>query len=246
MITPSSIDQAEIAKFEAMAAEWWDPNGKFRPLHRMNPLRLDYIADQIAAEFGRDRRSLRPFAGLEVLDIGCGGGLASEPMARLGATVTGADATEVNIAVARAHAARQGLEIDYRATTAEALLTTEARFDVVLALEIVEHVADPASFVATCRELLKPGGLLILTTLNRTGRSFAAAIVGAEWVLRWLPRGTHDWRRFITPEELAAHARAAGLAEADRRGMVFNPLTGGWSLSDRDLAVNYAMVTRRA
>mgnify|MGYP000904125689 FL=1 len=246
MITPSSIDQAEIAKFEAMAAEWWDPNGKFRPLHRMNPLRLDYIADQIAAEFGRDRRSLRPFAGLEVLDIGCGGGLASEPMARLGATVTGADATEVNIAVARAHAAQQGLEIDYRATTAEALLATDARFDVVLALEIVEHVADPASFVATCRELLKPGGLLILTTLNRTGRSFAAAIVGAEWVLRWLPRGTHDWRRFITPEELAAHARAAGLAEADRRGMVFNPLTGGWSLSDRDLAVNYAMVTRRA
>lgn len=246
MITPSSIDQAEIAKFEAMAAEWWDPNGKFRPLHRMNPLRLDYIADQIAAEFGRDRRSLRPFAGLEVLDIGCGGGLASEPMARLGATVTGADATEVNIAVARAHAAQQGLEIDYRATTAEALLATDARFDVVLALEIVEHVADPASFVATCRELLKPGGLLILTTLNRTGRSFAAAIVGAEWVLRWLPRGTHDWRRFITPEELAAHARAAGLAEADRRGMVFDPLTGGWSLSDRDLAVNYAMVTRRA
>jgi len=246
MITPSSIDQAEIAKFEAMAAEWWDPNGKFRPLHRMNPLRLDYIADQIAAEFGRDRRSLRPFAGLEVLDIGCGGGLASEPMARLGATVTGADATEVNIAVARAHAAQQGLEIDYRATTAEALLATDARFDVVLALEIVEHVADPASFVATCRELLKPGGLLILTTLNRTGRSFAAAIVGAEWVLRWLPRGTHDWRRFITPEELAAHAVAAGLAEADRRGMVFNPLTGGWSLSDRDLAVNYAMVTRRA
>ena len=246
MITPSSIDQAEIAKFEAMAAEWWDPNGKFRPLHRMNPLRLDYIADQIAAEFGRDRRSLRPFAGLEVLDIGCGGGLASEPMARLGATVTGADATEVNIAVARAHAAQQGLEIDYRATTAEALLATDARFDVVLALEIVEHVADPASFVATCRELLKPGGLLILTTLNRTGRSFAAAIVGAEWVLRWLPRGTHDWRRFITPEELAAHAVAAGLTEADRRGMVFNPLTGGWSLSDRDLAVNYAMVTRRA
>lgn len=246
MITPSSIDQAEIAKFEAMAAEWWDPNGKFRPLHRMNPLRLDYVADQIAAEFGRDRRSLLPFAGLEVLDIGCGGGLASEPMARLGADVVGADATEVNIAVARAHAAQQGLEIDYRATTAEALLATDARFDVVLALEIVEHVADPASFVATCRELLKPGGLLILTTLNRTGRSFAAAIVGAEWVLRWLPRGTHDWRRFITPEELAAHAVAAGLTEADRRGMVFNPLTGGWSLSDRDLAVNYAMVTRRA
>ena len=241
----TSIDPAEIAKFEAMAAEWWDPNGKFRPLHLMNPLRLDYIADQIAAEFGRDRRGLRPFDGLRVLDIGCGGGLVSEPMARLGAEVVGADATEVNIGVARAHADQQGLEIDYRATTAEALADAAEVFDVVLALEIVEHVADPAAFVATCQRLVRPGGLVIVSTLNRTARSFGAAILGAEWIMRWLPRGTHDWARFITPDELAAKAERAGLVVADRRGMVFNPITFGWRLSDRDLSVNYILTSRR-
>lgn len=241
----TSIDPAEIAKFEAMAAEWWDPHGKFRPLHLMNPLRLDYIADQIAAEFGRDRRGLRPFQRLRVLDIGCGGGLVSEPMARLGAEVVGADATEVNIGVARAHADQQGLEIDYRATTAEALADGGEVFDIVLALEIVEHVADPAAFVATCRRLVRPGGLVIVSTLNRTARSFGAAIVGAEWIMRWLPRGTHDWARFITPEELAAKAESAGLVVADRRGMIFNPITFGWRLSDRDLSVNYILTARR-
>ncbi|MGR3198159.1 MAG: bifunctional 2-polyprenyl-6-hydroxyphenol methylase/3-demethylubiquinol 3-O-methyltransferase UbiG [Paracoccus sp. (in: a-proteobacteria)] len=241
----TSIDPAEIAKFEAMAAEWWDPNGKFRPLHLMNPLRLDYIADQIAAEFGRDRRGLRPFDGLRVLDIGCGGGLVSEPMARLGAEVVGADATEVNIGVARAHADQQGLEIDYRATTAEALADAAEVFDVVLALEIVEHVADPAAFVATCQRLVRPGGLVIVSTLNRTARSFGAAILGAEWIMRWLPRGTHDWARFITPDELATKAERAGLVVADRRGMVFNPITFGWRLSDRDLSVNYILTARR-
>ncbi|MFC0202472.1 bifunctional 2-polyprenyl-6-hydroxyphenol methylase/3-demethylubiquinol 3-O-methyltransferase UbiG [Paracoccus rhizosphaerae] len=241
----TSIDPAEIAKFEAMAAEWWDLNGKFRPLHLMNPLRLDYIADQIAAEFGRDRRGLRPFEGLRVLDIGCGGGLVSEPMARLGAEVVGADATEVNIGVARAHADQQGLEIDYRATTAEALADAAEVFDVVLALEIVEHVADPAAFVATCQRLVRPGGLVIVSTLNRTARSFGAAILGAEWIMRWLPRGTHDWARFITPDELAAKAERAGLVVADRRGMVFNPITFGWRLSDRDLSVNYILTARR-
>ena len=246
MISPkTSIDPAEIAKFEAMAAEWWDPKGKFRPLHLMNPVRLDYIATQIAAEFGRDRRSLRPFDGLRVLDIGCGGGLVAEPMARLGADVVGADAAEGNIAVARVHAQGQGLAIDYRATTAEALVVEGQRFNVVLALEIVEHVADPGAFVATCRDLLRPGGLLILSTLNRTARSFGAAILGAEWILRWLPRGTHDWSRFITPEELAGMAAGAGLAVADRRGMVFNPISFGWSLSDRDLSVNYILTARR-
>lgn len=241
----TSIDPAEIAKFEAMAAEWWDPRGKFRPLHLMNPLRLDYVADQIAAEFGRDRSAPRPFAGLRVLDIGCGGGLVSEPMARLGAEVMGADATQVNISVAQAHADQQGLQIDYRATTAEALAEAGEGFDVVLALEIVEHVADPAAFIATCRELLRPGGLLIVSTLNRTARSFGAAILGAEWILRWLPRGTHDWSRFLTPDELAAKAEAAGLSVADRRGMIFNPIGFSWSLSDRDLSVNYILTARR-
>ncbi|WP_410217243.1 bifunctional 2-polyprenyl-6-hydroxyphenol methylase/3-demethylubiquinol 3-O-methyltransferase UbiG [Paracoccus sp. (in: a-proteobacteria)] len=241
----SSIDPAEIAKFEAMAAEWWDPNGKFRPLHLMNPLRLDYIADQIAAEFGRDRRNLRPFEGLRVLDIGCGGGLVAEPVARLGAQVVGADAAEGNIAVARVHADQQGLTVDYRATTAEALAEAGEAFDVVLALEIVEHVADPAAFVATCQGLVRPGGLVILSTLNRTMRSFGAAIIGAEWIMRWLPRGTHDWTRFITPDELSQKAESAGLMVVDRRGMVFNPVTFGWRLSDRDLSVNYILTARQ-
>ena len=237
----SSIDAAEVAKFEAMAAEWWDPKGKFKPLHMLNPVRLDYIAGQIAAEFARDRRSLRPFEGLRLLDIGCGGGLVSEPMARLGAAVTGADAAEGNIRIARLHAEQSGLKIDYRATTAEALLEAGERFDVVLALEIVEHVADPQAFVTTCARLLRPGGLLVASTLNRTPQSFAAAIVGAEWVMRWLPRGTHDWRRFIRPDDLAGMFAAAGVRVVDRAGMVFNPVTFGWSLSPRDLSVNYLM-----
>lgn len=240
-MTASSIDDAEVAKFRAMAAEWWDPAGKFKPLHMLNPVRLDYITGQITAEFARDRKSLRPFEGLRLLDIGCGGGLISEPMARLGAAVTGADAAAENIEVARLHAEQSGLAIDYRAVTAEALLAEGAQFDVVLALEIVEHVADPQQFLTTCARLLRPGGMLVASTLNRTPQSFAAAIVGAEWVMRWLPRGTHAWSRFIRPDELAGMFEAAGVRVVDRAGMVFNPLGWSWSLSRRDLAVNYLM-----
>ena len=239
-MTTDSRDPSEIAKFEAMAAEWWDPKGKFKPLHMINPIRLGYITTQIATEFGRDLKAPRPFEGLRLLDIGCGGGLLSEPMARLGAQVVGADAAPKNIEVARLHADQVGLEIDYRAETAEALLAAGESFDAVLAMEIVEHVAEPPAFVQACHDLLRPGGVLVMSTLNRTARSFAAAIVGAEWVMRWLPKGTHEWSRFITPEELAAMMQASGLKVVDRRGMVFNPLSWGWSLSDRDMSVNYA------
>ena len=241
----TTVDAAEVAKFEAMAAEWWDPAGKFRPLHLMNPCRLDYITSQISAEYGRDLTGPLPFAGLRILDIGCGGGLLSEPMARLGATVVGADAAPRNISVARIHAEQSGLTIDYRHTTAEALAAAGERFDVVLNMEVVEHVADPLAYLTACHDLLKPGGLMICSTLNRNAKSFALAIVGAEWVMRWLPKGTHDWQKFITPDELYALIRRAGLDPVDRKGMVFNPVSWRWSLSDRDLSVNYVTASIR-
>ncbi len=244
-ISHGSVDPAEIAKFEAMAAEWWDPNGKFKPLHMLNPCRLGYITDQIAAEFGRDLSAPRPFDGLRLLDIGCGGGLLSEPMARLGATVVGIDPAARNIPVAQIHAAQEGLEIDYRVTSAERLAEAGEQFDVVLNMEVIEHVPDPAAFLATSHALLKPGGLLINSTLNRNAKSFAMAIVGAEWVMRWLPRGTHEWRKFITPDELQAMQRAAGLEPVDRKGFVFNPVTWSWSISPRDLSVNYVTAAIR-
>ncbi|PZX41284.1 3-demethylubiquinone-9 3-methyltransferase [Roseinatronobacter thiooxidans] len=235
----STIDPSEIAKFEAMAAEWWDPNGKFKPLHMLNPCRLDYITRQIAAEFDRDLTQPAPFKGLRVLDIGCGGGLLSEPMARLGATVVGADAAEGNLPVARLHAAQQGLEIDYRHTTAEDLAESGAEFDVVLNMEVIEHVADPLAYLTACQNLLRPGGLMICSTLNRTAKSFAMAIVGAEYVMGWLPKGTHEWAKFITPDELYALIRNAGLVPVDRKGFVFDKLSWGWSISERDMSVNY-------
>ena len=235
----STIDPAEIAKFQAMAAEWWDPDGKFRPLHMLNPCRLDYICAQIATEFDRDQTTPAPFAGLRLLDIGCGGGLLSEPMARLGATVVGADAAEGNIPVARAHAEQSGLDIDYRHTTAEALAEAGEVFDVVLNMEVVEHVADPQGYLTACQRLLRPNGLMICSTLNRNPKSFMMAIVGAEHVMRWLPKGTHDWSKFITPDELCAMIEAAGLTPVDRKGFVFNPLGWSWRISDRDLSVNY-------
>ena len=237
----STVDPAEVAKFEAMAAEWWNPHGKFRPLHMMNPVRLGYITAQIAAEFGRDLKAPTPFAGLRILDIGCGGGLLSEPMARLGAQVLGADAAERNIPVARIHAAEQGLDIDYRHTTAEALAAAGEIFDGVLAMEIVEHVSDPQAFLATCQTLMKPGGLIVASTINRNPKSFMMAIVGAEWVMRWLPKGTHDWAKFITPAELEGFLRGAALDPVDGKGFVFNPVAWTWTISDRDLSVNYVM-----
>lgn len=241
----STVDAAEVAKFEAMAAEWWDPQGKFKPLHMLNPCRLDYITGQIAAEFGRDLSAPRPFEGLRILDIGCGGGLLSEPMARLGADVVGADAAERNIPVARVHAAQSGLEIDYRHTTAEALAEAGEVFDVVLNMEVVEHVADPLAYLRACHDLMRPGALMICSTINRNPRSFAMAIVGAEYVMRWLPKGTHEWRKFITPDELFALLREAGLDPVDRKGFVFNPLGWSWSISARDLGVNYVTASIR-
>ena len=235
----NTVDAGEIAKFEAMAAEWWDPRGKFKPLHMLNPCRLDYITRQIAAEFDRDLSTKRPFEGLRLLDIGCGGGLLCEPMARLGARVVGADAAERNIPVAQVHAEQSGLDIDYRHTTAEAMVADGEEFDVVLNMEVVEHVADPQAYLDACQRLLKTGGLHICSTINRNAKSFMMAIVGAEHVMRWLPKGTHEWQKFITPDELFAMIEAAGLNPVDRKGFVFNPISWTWSLSARDLSVNY-------
>ena len=241
----TTVDASEVAKFEAMAAEWWDPNGKFKPLHMLNPCRLDYITGQIAAEFGRDLSDARPFDGLRLLDIGCGGGLLSEPMARLGATVVGADAAERNLPVARIHAEQSGLDIDYRHTTAEALAEAGEQFDVVLNMEVVEHVADPQAYLNACHALLKPGGLHLCSTINRNPKSYAVAILGAEVVMRWLPRGTHEWSKFITPDELVTLLETAGLRPVDKKGFVFNPILWSWSISDRDMSVNYVTASLR-
>jgi 2-polyprenyl-6-hydroxyphenyl methylase/3-demethylubiquinone-9 3-methyltransferase len=241
----TTVDADEVAKFERMAAEWWNPNGKFKPLHMLNPCRLDYITAQIAAEFGRDLTQPRPFAGLRILDIGCGGGLLSEPMARLGADVVGADAAARNIPVARLHAEQSGLTIDYRHTTAEDMAAAGEQFDAVLNMEVVEHVSDPLAYLTACQRLLKPGGLMVCSTINRNPKSFAMAIVGAEYVMRWLPKGTHDWKKFITPDELFDLVRQAGLTPVDRKGFVFNPVSWSWRISDRDLSVNYVTASTK-
>ncbi|MEP3673810.1 bifunctional 2-polyprenyl-6-hydroxyphenol methylase/3-demethylubiquinol 3-O-methyltransferase UbiG [Sulfitobacter sp.] len=235
----STVDDQEVAKFEAMAAEWWDTEGKFKPLHMLNPCRLDYITTQIAGEFDRDLTATAPFEGLRILDIGCGGGLLSEPMARLGATVVGADAAAGNIPVAQIHAEQSGLTIDYRHTTAEALAEAGEQFDVVLNMEVVEHVASPISYLTACQQLLRPGGLHVCSTLNRNPKSYFVAIIGAEHVMRWLPKGTHEWSKFITPDELYTLLEESGLTPVDRKGFVFNPLLWSWSLSAKDLSVNY-------
>jgi 2-polyprenyl-6-hydroxyphenyl methylase/3-demethylubiquinone-9 3-methyltransferase len=241
----TTVDPAEIAKFEAMAADWWDPTGKFKPLHMLNPTRLDYITRQIAAEFDRDLTAKSPFAGLRLLDIGCGGGLLCEPMARLGADVVGADAAARNIPVAQVHAAQSGLGIDYRHTTAEDMAAAGEQFDVVLNMEVVEHVADPLGYLTACQQLLRRGGLMVTSTLNRNPKSYLMGIIGAEYVMRWLPKGTHDWRKFLTPDELFDLITRAGLEPLDRKGFAFNPVAWSFSISDTDLSVNYVTASRK-
>jgi len=239
--TDGTVDPAEIERFSRIADEWWDPNGKFAPLHRLNPVRIAYIRDRVAAHWQRDALNGEPLKGLSLLDIGCGGGLISEPMTRLGASVTGVDASARNIATASVHAARQDLAIDYREGTAEALAESGAQFDVVLALEIVEHVADVDLFLRSCGRLVKPGGLLFLSTLNRTAKAWVLAIAGAEYVLGWLPRGTHDWKKFLKPSEVARGLRAGGIEPQEIVGVVYAPLSRKWSLNRNDLDVNYML-----
>jgi 2-polyprenyl-6-hydroxyphenyl methylase/3-demethylubiquinone-9 3-methyltransferase len=239
-----TVDQSEVERFSRLAATWWNPRGPMAVLHKFNPVRLAYVRDHAAERFGRDRKSIDCLAGLRILDIGCGGGVLSEPLARLGAQVVGADPAQDNVGVARAHAEESGLAIDYRATTAEELAAAGERFDIVLAMEVVEHVADVPLFVGSCAAMVKPGGLLIMATLNRTMKSFALAIVGAEYVLRWLPRGTHRWDKFITPVELETAIEATGLRVTGERGVIYHPLADRWQLSS-DMDVNYMLVAMR-
>ncbi len=234
-----SVDRAEIARFAALAEEWWNPRGKFKPLHKLNPVRLAFIRDSVAGHFGRDPLAERPLDGLRLVDVGSGGGLLAEPMARLGARVIGLDAAAENIRVADAHAREGGLDIDYRLTTAEALADTGQRFDVVLTMEVVEHVADRDGFLDACCRLVRPGGAMAIATLNRTAKAFALAIVGAEYVLRWVPVGSHRWSKFVRPSEIAAALRAGGLDMAELTGVVYNPISDRWHLAPRDLDVNY-------
>jgi 2-polyprenyl-6-hydroxyphenyl methylase/3-demethylubiquinone-9 3-methyltransferase len=239
-----SVDQAEIAKFTRLAAEWWDPNGRFRPLHQFNPVRLKFIRALAAGHFGRDEKILKPFLGLSLLDIGCGGGLLCEPMARMGFTVLGADASQKNVGTAAAHAADSGLTLEYRAATAEALAEEGAAFDVVLNMEVVEHVADLPAFLRACARLVKPGGFMLVATLNKTLKSLALAKIGAEYVLRWLPAGTHDWNRFVKPVELEILLEDAGLTVTRLQGVAFDPLRWEWKLSS-DTDVNYMMMAQK-
>ena len=235
-----TVDREEIARFSRIAKAWWEPEGEFRALHKLNPVRLAFIRDHLARHFGRNVGAVRPFSGLRLLDIGCGGGLVSEPLARLGFSVTGIDAGEEMLEVARGHAAASGVAVDYRRTTAEDLAAEGARYDAVLALEVVEHVADPALFLAAAARLVAPGGAFIAATINRTPKAFLFAILGAEYLLRWLPRGTHHWDKFLRPSELAAGLRPHGLAVREMRGLVYQPLADRWALA-ANLDVNYLL-----
>lgn len=240
----TTIDAAEVERFSRMAAEWWDPGGKFKPLHKFNPVRLAYIKDKVSDHFGRDAGTTDTFSGLRVLDVGCGGGLLCEPMARLGADVVGVDPSITNINVATLHTGQSGLDIDYRATSAEALAADGETFDVILNMEVVEHVADVPLFLAQCARMLRPGGLMFVATINRTLKAWGLAIIGAEHVLRWLPRGTHQYEKLVRPEEIRAPLSGEGLAILETRGVFYNLLRDQWQLSD-DTDVNYMMLAER-
>ncbi|XAZ23094.1 bifunctional 2-polyprenyl-6-hydroxyphenol methylase/3-demethylubiquinol 3-O-methyltransferase UbiG [Sinorhizobium sp. B11] len=240
----TTIDQSEVDRFSAMAAEWWSPTGKFKPLHKFNPVRLAYIRDRAAENFSRNPKSAKPLEGLRVLDIGCGGGLLSEPVARMGAEVVGADPSEKNIGIASTHAKASGVTVDYRAVTAEQLAEAGEAFDIVLNMEVVEHVADVELFMNTCAGMVRPGGLMFVATINRTMKAAALAIFAAENVLRWLPRGTHQYEKLVRPEELEKPLVANGLEIIDRTGVFFNPLANQWKLS-KDMDVNYMLLAKR-
>lgn len=241
----ASVDPAEIARFSAMAATWWDPDGPFRPLHKLNPTRIAYARDSLCRNFNRSTTDPQPLAGLRILDIGCGGGLLSEPMARLGAKMVGADASEENIKTAQTHADQMGIAIDYRAVTAEELAETGEKFDAILNMEVIEHVAHIPSFLNACHALLKDEGCMVMSTLNRTAKSWVMAIAGAEYILRWLPRGTHDWHKFLKPSELARALNHCAFETTDLKGMVYHPFSGEWSLDDRDFSVNYLVLAQK-
>lgn len=244
MSAKTTINQAEVDKFSAMAAEWWDPSGKFRPLHKFNPVRLTYIKERVCEHFSRESSERHPFKGLRFLDIGCGGGLLAEPMARLGAEMIGADASDINIEIAKIHAEQSGVDIDYRATTAEDLQEQGEQFDVVLNMEVVEHVSDVPLFMTACAQMVKPGGLMFVATINRTQKANALAIFMAENVLRWLPKGTHQFEKLVKPEELAAPINAEGMEIIHQTGVFYNPLMDKWNMS-RDMDVNYMILAKR-
>jgi len=240
----ATVDPDEVAFFAKIADSWWDPHGPFKPLHQLNPTRLAYIRQAVIAHFGLDDGSVTPFKGLRLLDIGCGGGLISEPMRRLGADVVAVDASEKNIKTASVHAKAGGLEIDFRNNTAEALADAGEQFDVIINMEVIEHVADVDAYLAACRRLLKPSGIMLLSTINRTRKAYLFAIIGAERVMRWLPVGAHDWNKFLTPKELASYSEKAGFVPSEATGFVFSPLRGKWNLSTSDTSVNYAMAAK--
>lgn len=239
-----TVDQAEIERFARLAAQWWDSGGKFRPLHKFNPVRLAYIRDKLCQAFDRDPKSAKPLRGLHIVDIGCGGGLLAEPLARLGADVLGIDAAAANVEVARLHAAQSGLRVEYRAETAEALAAKGEKFDAVLNMEVVEHVANVPLFMESAAALARPGGLMFVATLNRTLKAWALAIIGAEYVLRWLPKGTHSYEKFLRPQELTPLLAKSGLTLLDEIGVTYNPLKDSWNLSP-DKSVNYMLLARR-